>query len=101
MVDGREPFKEKFIKNLRKEDTFVAISGMVVDKDDNSFMIDDGTGQLGVFMENFDNSLEYVRVFGRLIQDGGEFKLQGDVVQDMKKIDKFLYNKVKELLNDK
>lgn len=98
MAESREPFKEKFIKDLKKEDGFVSLSGMIVDKDKDSFMIDDGTGQLGVIIEDFDSSLEYVRVFGRLVQENGEFKLQGDVIQDIKKIDKFLYNKVKQLL---
>lgn len=99
MVESiREPFKEKFIKDLNKSDGFIAISGMIVDRANDSFIVDDGTGQLGVVMEGVNGSFDYVRVFGRLLDDSGEFKLQGDIIQDLGKIDKFLYNKVKELL---
>ena len=94
----RQPAIEKQIKDLTKEDANVAISGLVINKSENSFFLDDGTGQIAV---SFSDSIEaegYVRVFGRVIPSENGLEIQGEIVQDLNKIDKALYKKIKELL---
>lgn len=93
----RQPFVDKYIKDLSLSDTFVSLSGIVVSKSDGSFVIDDGSGEI-VVMLNSESIPEYVRVFGRLLQYEDGFRLQADFFQDISKIDKLLYKKVKDLL---
>ncbi len=95
----RQPHVERFINDLKKEDTNVAISGMIVSKEDNSFIIDDNTGQILVTLSNsHDIKASYVRVLGRVLPYEEGVQIQGFIVQDLDKIDKVLYKKVKELL---
>ena len=42
----RAPFKEKFIKNLDFADFKVAVSGALVSKQENGFLLGDGTGEV-------------------------------------------------------
>lgn len=94
----RQPFIDKYIKDLSESDTFVSLSGVVVSNSDGSFVLDDGTGEIIVLFN--DNDLpSYVRVFGRLLRYEDGLSLQADFFQDISKIDKLLYKKVKELLN--
>jgi hypothetical protein len=94
----RQPFVDKYIKDLSESDTFVSITGLVVSKSDGSFVLDDGTGDI-VVMLSAESLPEYVRVFGRLLHSDDGMRLQADFFQDVSKIDKLLYKKVKELLN--
>lgn len=93
----REPYKEKYIKDLRRNDTFVSISGIVVSKNDNNIMIEDNTGRIVVNIDKGDVG-KFVRVFGRVLPFEEGLQVQGDVFQDLGEMDKFLYNKVRELL---
>ena len=90
-------FKEKYINNLSKDDFNVAVAGMVVNKQDNSFILDDGTGQVMVYSNN-EVSGDFVRVFGRVNTMDNNLHVQGFIIQDISKVDKFLYKKVKDLL---
>ena len=90
-------FKEKYINNLSKDDFNVAVAGMVVNKQDNSFILDDGTGQVMVYSNNDVNG-DFVRVFGRVNTMDNNLHVQGFIIQDISKVDKFLYKKVKDLL---
>lgn len=94
----RQAFLDKSIKDISSEDSFVSVSGVVVSKSDGSFVMDDGTGEIIVMLEA-DNLPSYVRVFGRLLNYDDGFRLQADFFQDLSKIDKLLYKKVKSLLN--
>jgi len=93
----RQPFVERYIKDLSQADTFVSISGVVVSRSDGSFILDDSTGEI-VVMLNSEDIPDYLRVFGRLLQYEEGFRLQADFFQDISKIDKLLYKKVKDLL---
>ncbi|MAG50343.1 hypothetical protein CL621_01720 [archaeon] len=98
-MERREPYSEKQINDINETDTNLAISGMIISKTDSSFVMDDGTGQLIVLnndLEIIEN--KYIRVFGRLIPNEDNFNLQADIIQDLSKIDTFLYNKVKKIL---
>ena len=90
-------FKEKYIKDLAKDDFNVAVAGMVVNKQDNSFILDDGTGQVMVYANNEVNG-DFVRVFGRVNTMDNNIHLQGFILQDISKVDKFLYKKIKDLV---
>ncbi len=99
-MPGRESYVEKHINNIKETDTNLAISGMIISKTDSSFVMDDSTGQLVVLnndLEVIEN--KYIRIFGRLIYHGENFELQADIIQDLSKIDTFLYNKVKKILS--
>ncbi len=95
-----EPFyKEKQIKNLQKEDVLVALSGIIVRKEINSFVLDDGTESIGVFFEDLQQVEEgYVRVFGRLSNSEEGMEIQADFVQDLENIDKKLHKRVIQIL---
>ncbi len=89
-------FTERLIKDLNRDDLKVAVSGVVVDKGERSFMIDDGTGQVGVFFEGNIENGRYVRVFGRLVNLDSK-EIEAEFVQDLNKIDKKLHRRVLEL----
>ncbi len=92
---------EKDIKDICKEDFNVSVTGVIVNKGTNSFILDDKTGQIQVITE--DNNFElntFVRVFARVVPLEEGIQLHSIAVQDLSKIDKFLYNKIKRLLHD-
>ncbi|MFH1331817.1 MAG: hypothetical protein ABIH63_00850 [archaeon] len=94
----RQPYVDKYIKDLSASDTFVSVSGVAVSKADGSFVLDDGSGEIVVLLEA-ESLPEYVRVFGRVLPYEDGLRLQADFFQDISKIDKLLYKKVKDLLN--
>lgn len=94
----RQPFVDKYIKDLSPSDTFVSISGVVVSKNADSIILDDGSGDIVVLLDSEDLP-SYVRVFGRLLRTEDGLRLQADFFQDVSKIDKLLYKKVKDLMN--
>ena len=95
----RQPYVEKFISDLKKEDTNVAVSGIVVSKEENSFILDDNTGRIVVASNNIQDITDsYVRVLGRVLPYEEGLQVQGFITQNLDKIDKVLYKKVKELL---
>lgn len=97
----RQPSIEKQIKDLTKDDVRVAITGLVISKNENSFFLDDGTSQIPVSVQDSEKMRKakgYVRVFGRLMPFEEGFELQGEIIQDFSKIDKALHKKVRELL---
>lgn len=94
-----EPFKEKFIKDIKFEDYKVAVSGSVVNRKERSFFLDDGTGQILVISDEVPQ-YDFVKVFGRLIPYEDHYELQAEILQDLSKVDKELLKKVKELLKD-
>ena len=92
-----KPFAEKFVKDLKIEDLKVAVSGIIVNRTENSFLLDDGTGQIRVIGENLP-VYEYVRIFGNLTNLDEGLVLQAEIVQDLSKIDKNLHKKIKSML---
>ena len=94
-----EPFKEKFIKDIKFEDYKVAVSGMVINQNEKSFFLDDGTGQILITCDEIP-SIDFVKVFGRLIPYEDHYELQAEVIQDLSNVDKELLKRVKEMLRD-
>ena len=91
--------REVMINSISKVNSRVAISGIVIIADENSFVIDDGSGQAHIFFiaSKFKQGL-YVRVIG-LVTDLENFvKIQADIVQDLSNVDKLLHRRLKQIL---
>ena len=94
----RKPYVEKFVKDINANDFKIAVSGVIVNKTENSFLLDDGTGQVRVASANVPGH-EYLRVFGKIMPMEDGFEIQAEIIQDLSKINKGLHKKVKSLLN--
>lgn len=90
------PFKETFINELQNNSK-VSVSGFIVDKKENSIVVNDTTGSLPVVIETDLELNTFVRVFGQYMNG----QLQGYVIQDLSNVNKQLYNKAKLILNQK
>ena len=97
-MEIRQPYVERYANSITKEDGYVSITGIVVNRGEGVLVIDDGTGQAEVFIESNLES-NYVRILGQVIS-ANPVQLQGHIMQDMSKLDKKLYHKVKELLTN-
>lgn len=93
--------KEKRIKDINKDDSRLAISGLIINKSENSLILDDGTSQLKVIFEepNEFKQGQYIRVIGNLINFNETNELRAEIIQDLNNINKKLHQKVIELLN--
>ncbi len=95
-MDRKPSYIERQVADIAERDVFVCVAGLIVSKGENSFMLDDGTGQIPVVMGTELNG--FVRVFGRIVLTENGYQLEGEIIQDLNKIDNFLYKKVKELM---
>jgi len=98
-VKRRIPSVERRISEIMAEDMRVSLIGTVIDKQEDSIILDDGTGKITI---GFDNPVEIetdqmVRVFGRVIPLEQGFELQGEILQDMNRIDIELLKRMREL----
>ncbi len=97
----RQPAVERRIPEVKDSDTMVRILGTVLEVGEGEFTLDDGEGQIVVIAdpERVGNLTEGqpVRVIGRIFKDP-EPVLQGEIVQDMSKLDLDLYGKVRKML---
>ena len=91
-------YKEKFIKNLSKEDVKVALSGLIVSKGDGKVIIDDTTGTISAEVETTLDVNDFIKVFGVLLPYEEGFEVQGHFIQDLSNLDVEKYIKVKSLL---
>jgi len=103
------PFKNHYVKRKIPEinpdvDLKVKIMGFVVDKKDDTILLDDGSGKVRVFvdapgmMEEIDIN-KLIRVFGSTLPTEDGFEIKADVVQDLSDLNIDLYKKVEELYN--
>ena len=97
MASPREAYAEIFIQKITPADYRVCISGFIVSKKDNSFILDDGTGQILVQARELPPS-DFIRVFGRTQPLESGFALEADIIQDFSSVNKELLKRVKELL---
>lgn len=93
----REHFQEVLIRQITLEHHRVCVSGQIVSGSQDSFFIDDGTGQLLVRAREKPLS-DFVKVFGTLLAYENGFELQAEIVKDYSAVDKELLRKVKDLL---
>jgi len=78
--------------------------GIVVDKKDDTLVIDDGSAKLQVFADlpNIIDTIslnQLVRVFGSVMPVDNGFELKADILQDLSDLNVNLYKKVDELYN--
>jgi uncharacterized protein YdeI (BOF family) len=97
-VRRRIPSVERRISDIMAEDMRVSLIGTVIDKQEESIILDDGTGKITI---GFDNPVgvetdQIVRVFGKVMPIESGFELQGEIIQDMKGMDRELLMKLRE-----
>ena len=103
------PFGIHYVKRKVSEinpdvDLRVKILGFVVDKKDDTIVLDDGSGKVRVFvdapelMERVEIN-RLVKVFGSTLPTEDGFEVKADIVQDLSGLDVNLYKKVEELYN--
>lgn len=91
--------RETLIRNIKGVNEKVAISGILVLVENGFCLVDDGTSTAKVFFQDLNFPLgSYVRIFGIVLSLNNGIEIQGDLVQDLSKIDKTLHRRVKELL---
>jgi uncharacterized protein YdeI (BOF family) len=98
-VKRRIPSVERRISEIMAEDMRVSIIGTVIDKQEESIILDDGTGKITI---GFDNPVDIetdqiVRVFGRVIPLEQGFELQGEILQGMSGMDMELLKRLRGL----
>lgn len=97
----RLPSAETKISDLKRAKGRVAVVGTIVskDKENSTFVLNDGKAQVLVISNNPDefNNLttgKLARVLGRPIGEGEELEILADIVQDFSKLDKETYDRV-------
>jgi len=99
MVGVINGYKEKFIKELSSEDIKVAVSGIVIEKNEKGIVVDDGSGCVLVEIETDFEEGKFVRVFGFLVWDGKMVEIRGNIIQDLSGVDRGACDIVKKLMN--
>ena len=98
MPQLNQPYKETSINNLNKSTIKVAISGLIVNKEESSIAIDDGTGSIPVLITTELPLNAFVKVYGMLIPLDQGYELQGHLIQDLTNTNQKLHKKIKALL---
>jgi len=103
------PFRNHYIKRNIPEinsevDLKIKVLGFVVDKKENTFVIDDGSGKVKVFIDEASlldniNINQLIRVFGSTLPTEDGFEIKADAIQDLSNLNINLYKKVEELYN--
>ena len=97
----RVPARQRRISDVVMGDERVRVVGVVVDKRDTEFTLDDGTGRLTVIFDDpailsgFEVGSK-VRVFGTPLSVSGTNELHADIVQRVDKLDLNLYSEVRQ-----
>lgn len=103
------PYKDHYVKRKIEEinpesDLKVKIMGFVVDKKDDTVVLDDGSKKIKVFFDNTAivekmNINQLLRVFGSILPTDEGFEIKVDAIQDLSNFNINLYKKVEELYN--
>lgn len=89
-------YKAREISEINtKTDSKVAIVGKVVERGENSFILDDGKAKAEISFEGEVKTNRTVRVFCSVI----EGRLKADIVQSLEDLDLNLFKRVNELYN--
>ncbi|NCN38855.1 MAG: hypothetical protein COY38_04755 [Candidatus Aenigmarchaeota archaeon CG_4_10_14_0_8_um_filter_37_24] len=98
-------YSKRKISDINPANDFkVKVMGIVVDKKDDTLVIDDGSAKLQVFADlpNIIDTIslnQLVRVFGSVMPVDNGFELKADILQDLSDLNVNLYKKVDELYN--
>jgi len=103
------PYKDHYVKKKIEEinpeaDLKVKIMGFIVDKKDDTLVLDDGSKKIKVFMDNPTivekmNINQLIRVFGSTLPTDEGFEIKADAIQDLSNLDINLFKKVDEFYN--
>ncbi len=96
----RAPARPRKISEVKIGDERVRVVGLVVDKRDADFTLDDGSGRLTVVFDDPElaEGIEVgskVRVFGTPLSTAGASELHAELVQRVDSIDLGLYGEVR------
>lgn len=96
----RKPARCRKVSEIKIGDEYVSVVGLVFDKREGEFVLDDGSGQLTVFFEYpaIARGVEVgsrVRVFGVPSKVAGVHELHADIVQNLEGLDLKLYEEVR------
>ncbi len=104
------PFKNHYLKKIVSEinpdtDLKVNLIGFVVDKKDDTVVLDDGSGKVSIFVDvpsliEKINVNQIVRVFGSTLPTDNGFEIKADFIQDLTNLNINLYKKVEELYKE-
>ena len=98
----RLPSIYRKIAEVKQEDIRISFIGRVVDKQDNTLVIDDGTGKALVTLDQGDAELDSdVRVLGRVMHSEKGFEIQGEFIQKIGSIDIELFKKIEHAWGSK
>ena len=96
--------KKKIMEINPETDSKVKIMGFVVDKKEDTLILDDGSGKVRVFFDlpSVTERIEInqlIRIFGSVVPTENGFDVKADIIQDLSGLDINLYKKVEELYN--
>ncbi|HLD57724.1 MAG TPA: replication protein RepA [archaeon] len=94
MPDRRLPAIERKISEIQQQDIRVRLLGTVIDKQENSFVLDDSTGQVKVSTQSTHEENKIIRVIGKVIALESGFEIQAEIIQDMGGLDLDLFKRV-------
>lgn len=106
MPDNRRaPAQPRDIDSINpRQDIRVRIVGTILEKAEDSAMIDDGSGTTEVFLDQDDldqiEESQKVRIIGRVLPTPDSFEVQGEIVQQLGEKDIELYNRVSKAITD-
>jgi hypothetical protein len=97
----RKPAKLKKISEIRASDERVKVVGLVVNKGDSEFVLDDGSGQLVVILDEPEATQgitvgSRVRVFGNPMEAEGGLEFHADILHKVDGLDLQLQEQVRE-----
>lgn len=102
----RRVAKEKTIGEIEQDDIRVKVLGKVIDKKENIFILDDGSGSAEVMYDpeviqkNF-NINDTVKVFARiLLAENNNVQLQAEALQNINDLNLDLYRRIKDVVRN-
>ncbi len=95
----RAPARQRKIEEIDpKNDIRVRIACTVLEKNEDSILVDDGTGTTEIFVDKEDlegiEEEKTIRVIGRVLPTPDSFEIQGEIIQEMNGVELDLYDEV-------
>ncbi len=98
-----EPAEPRRISNINpREDIKVRITGTILEKNEDSIRIDDGTGSTEVFVDQEDledlGENQKAQILGRVLPTPESFEIQGEFVQELDDREFEMYSQAREIV---
>ena len=94
----RFPAVKRQVVGINETDVRVSVIGTIIDKQDDFIIVDDGTGRVKISAKDLPfGQTQMIRVFGRVMPTPDGIELQGEIFQDMSKLDLVLFKKLEKL----